>query len=106
MSGKGHRPTKGIDEIPQDGICGLWTYWDKEGRKVEEGYYTNNGIEKGNWAFWDIDGKKRLGIKIDHETFKNAIALKHLNGVFLVSGPVDGTNIVYIQAHGAIRSGR
>ena len=106
MSGKGHRPTKGIDEIPQDGISGLWTYWDKEGRKVEEGYYTNNGIEKGNWAFWDIDGKKRLGIKIDHETFKNAIALKHLNGVFLVSGPVDGTNIVYIQAHGAIRSGR
>ena len=32
MSGKGHKPTKGIDEIPQDGISGLWTYWDKEGR--------------------------------------------------------------------------
>ena len=106
MNGKGHRSTQFIDTIPDEGISGLWTYWDRDGRKVEEGYYNKNGTEKGNWSFWDRDGKKRLGKKIDYDTFKNVGAFKHLDGVFLVTGPIDGLNMVYTQAHGAIRAGR
>ena len=106
ISGKGHTSSDLLKEIPEDGISGLWTYWDKEGRKIEEGYYTKNGVEKGNWAFWDIDGKKRLGKKISHETFSNTSALKYLDGVFLVAGPVDGIKNAPTQAHGAIREGR
>ena len=71
MNGKGHGSTELISAIPKEGISGLWTYWDKDGRKVEEGYYSKNGTEKGNWAFWDRDGKKRLGKKIDYKTFRN-----------------------------------
>ena len=106
MNGKGHRSTQFIDTIPDEGISGLWTYWDRNGRKVEEGYYNKNGTEKGNWSFWDRDGKKRLGKKIDYDTFKNVGAFKHLDGVFLVTGPIDCLNMVYTQAHGAIRAGR
>ena len=43
MNGKGHRSTQFIDTIPDEGISGLWTYWDRNGRKVEEGYYNKNG---------------------------------------------------------------
>tara|TARA_Y100001934_G_C12378759_1_gene790926 strand:- start:1992 stop:4079 length:2088 start_codon:yes stop_codon:yes gene_type:complete len=106
MNGKGHNSTDLINNIPQDGISGLWTYWDNDGRKVEEGYYSKNGMEKGNWAFWDRDGKKRIGKKIDYNTFKNIGSFKHLDGVFLVTGPLDGLTTVYTQAHGAIRSGK
>ena len=68
-SGKGHTPITLLDTIPEEGINGLWTYWNKDGRKIEEGYYNKNGIEKGNWAFWDNDGKKRLGKKISYQIF-------------------------------------
>ena len=61
MNSKGHNSTELIESIPQEGISGLWTYWNSDGRKIEEGYYTKNGMEKGNWSFWDRDGKKRLG---------------------------------------------
>ena len=105
-NGKGHSSAELIKSIPQEGISGLWTYWNRDGRKIEEGYYNKNGTEKGNWAFWDLDGKKRLGKKIDYETFKNIGSFKHLDGIFLVTGPIDGLNTVYTQAHGAIRSGK
>ena len=104
--GKGHSSIDLVNAIPKEGISGLWTFWNREGRKVEEGYYNKNGTEKGNWAFWDLDGKKRLGKKIDYETFKNIGSFKHLDGVFLVTGPIDGANTVYTQAHGAIRNGK
>ena len=105
-NGKGHTSTELIDNIPQEGISGLWTYWDVEGRKIEEGYYSRNGTEKGNWAFWDLDGKKRLGKKINYETFVNASSFKHLDGSFLVSGPSESLTNVYTQAHGVIRGGK
>ena len=106
MNGKGHNSTELIESIPQEGISGLWTYWNSDGRKIEEGYYTKNGMEKGNWSFWDRDGKKRLGKKIDYKTFKNIGLYKHLDGVFLVTGPIDGLSTAYTQAHGAVRGGR
>ena len=106
MNGKGHKSIDLIESIPQQGISGLWTFWNIDGRKIEEGYYNKNGTEKGNWAFWDRDGKKRVGKKIDYETFKNIGAFKHLDGVFLVTGPMDSLATVYTQAHGAIRNGR
>ena len=36
MNGKGHRSTQLVDSIPDEGISGLWTYRDRNGRKVEE----------------------------------------------------------------------
>ena len=106
LNGKGHQPPKMINEIPEEGIRGLWTYWNDDGRKIEEGYYSKNGAAKGNWAFWDKDGKKRLGKKINYNTFNNKDALKHLDGFFLVSGPIENEAKVYTQAHGAIRGGK
>ena len=105
-NGKGHKSNELITTIPQENISGLWTYWDEDGRKVEEGYYTKNGTEKGNWAFWDRDGKKRIGKKIDYETFRNIGAYMHLDGVFLVTGPISGLSKIYTQAHGSIRDGK
>ena len=54
-NGSGHDPRYKLGKVPRDGINGLWTYWNEDGRKVEEGYYNKNGNEKGNWAFWDIN---------------------------------------------------
>ena len=105
-SGKGHHPIAQIKDIPQEGIKGLWTYWNKDGRKVEEGYYDKNGVEKGNWAFWDLDGKKHLGKKISHKIFNDKHALKYLDGIFLVTGPLNEEKNIYTQGHGSIRSGR
>ena len=105
MDGPGHRPPKLIDKIPQEGIRGLWTYWDKNGRKIEEGYYGKNGTTKGNWSYWDKNGRKRLGKKINYETFTNKDALKHFDGYFLVTGPDNGKGKIYTQAHGSIRRG-
>jgi len=105
-SGKGHTPITLLDTIPEEGINGLWTYWNKDGRKIEEGYYNKNGIEKGNWAFWDNDGKKRLGKKISYQIFKNKNSIKHLNGSFLVAGPLNGLKKIQTQAHGTIKEGR
>ena len=106
MNGKGHSSVNMIESIPNESISGLWTFWNSEGRKVEEGYYSKTGIEKGNWAFWDRDGKKRMGKKIDYNTFQNSESYKHLNGKFLVTGPINGTSTVYTQAHGVIRNGK
>ena len=105
MNSKGHNSTELIESIPQEGISGLWTYWNSDGRKIEEGYYTKNGTEKGNWSFWDKDGKKRLGKKIDYKTFKNIGLYKHLDGVSS-DRPTDGLSTAYTQAHGAVRGGR
>ncbi|MBA64803.1 MAG: hypothetical protein CMG55_03275 [Candidatus Marinimicrobia bacterium] len=105
MNGTGHQPPGLIKNIPQNGIRGLWTYWDKSGRKIEEGYFSKNSISKGNWSYWDKSGRKRLGKKINYNTFMNTDAIKHLDGYFLVSGPVNGLNKVYTQAHGSIRRG-
>lgn len=106
LNGKGHRPPSIISEVPKEGMRGLWTYWNKDGRKIEEGYYSKNGAAKGNWSFWDKDGKKRLGKKINYKTFNNIDALKHLDGFFLVSGPINNDDKVYNKAHGAIRGGK
>ncbi len=106
MNGKGHSSVDLITSIPQEGISGLWTFWDIDGRKIEEGYYNKNGTEKGNWAFWDFEGKKRVGKKIDYETFSNIGAYKHLDGMFLVTAPIDSESKAYTQAHGAIRNGK
>ena len=80
-----------VNAIPKR-ISGLWTFWNREGRKIED--TTIRMEQKGNWAFWDLDGKSVLG-KIDYETFKNIGSFKHLDGVFLVTGPIDGANTVY-----------
>ena len=74
-----------LKNIPKDGVRGLWTYWNKSGRKIEEGYFSKNGVAKGNWSYWDKNGRKRLGKKINYDTFNNKDALKHLDGYFLVS---------------------
>ena len=62
MEGAGHKPPVLMKNIPKDGVRGLWTYWDKSGRKIEEGYFSKNGVAKGNWSYWDKNGRKRLGI--------------------------------------------
>ena len=53
--------------MPKDGARGLWTYWDKNGRKIEEGYFSVNGVAKGNWSFWDkkaeSDWERKLNMK-------------------------------------------
>ena len=105
MEGAGHKPPALMKNIPKDGVRGLWTYWDKSGRKIEEGYFSKNGVAKGNWSYWDKNGRKRLGKKINYDTFTKVDAIKHLDGYFLVSGPDDGSNSVYTQAHGSIRGG-
>ena len=105
MNGSGHSPPQLLDKIPKDGVRGLWTYWDKNGRKIEEGYFSPNGVAKGNWSYWDKNGRKRLGKKIKYETFTNKDAVKHLDGYFLVSGPENDLNSIHTQAHGSIRGG-
>ena len=35
MNSKGHNSTELIESIPQEGISGLWTYWNSDGRKIE-----------------------------------------------------------------------
>ena len=105
MKGEGHKPTHLIKKIPTDGRRGLWTYWDENGRKIEEGYFSINGTAKGNWSFWDKNGKKRLGKKINYDTFNNKDALKHLDGYFLVSALENDLNSTYNRAHGSIRKG-
>ena len=94
-----------LTKVPKDGIRGLWTYWDKNGKKIEEGYFSINGVAKGNWSFWDKNGRKRLGKKIKYETFINKDVIKHLDGYFLVYGKADTLNGIYSQAHGSIRKG-
>ena len=106
LNGKGHKPPKMIDGVPNQGIRGLWTYWDENGRKIEEGYFGKNGSAKGNWSYWDKDGKKCLGKKINYKTFNNIDAMKHLDGFFLVSGPINIDSFIYSKAHGAIRGGK
>ena len=105
MNGNGHQPPYLLKKIPKDGVRGLWTYWNQSGRKIEEGYFSKNGVAKGNWSYWDKNGRKRLGKKINYDTFNNKDALKHLDGYFLVSGPDDGLENIYTQAHGSIRGG-
>jgi len=104
-NGNGHDPRRLLKKVPKEGINGLWTYWNKNGRKVEEGYYDNNGNEKGNWAFWDLNGKKHLGKKISHETFKNKNTLKQLDGTFIVANSFNDTLISHTAAHGSIKNG-
>lgn len=104
-NGLGHDPRKLLKKVPKEGINGLWTYWNEDGRKVEEGYYDINGNEKGNWAFWDLNGKKHLGKKISHETFKNENTLKQLNGIYIVANSFNDSLISYTAAHGSIKNG-
>ena len=106
LNGKGHKPPSLIDNVPSEGVRGLWTYWDENGRKIEEGYFSKNGSAKGNWSYWDKNGKKSLGKKINYKTFNNIDAIKHLDGFFLVSGPINIDNLIYSKAHGAIRGGK
>ena len=106
LNGKGHKPPNMMNDIPKEGIRGLWTYWDNDGRKIEEGYFSKNGAAKGNWSYWDKTGKKSLGKKINYKTFNNKDALKHLDGFFLVSGPIQIENFSYSRAHGAVRGGK
>ena len=85
MNGKGHGSTKLIDTIPQEGISGLWTYWDNDGllsakkhydkgkpwgqyttyhqsgHKITDGVVRGlddygNLIKDGKWLFWDDNG--------------------------------------------------
>ena len=104
-NGSGHDPRNKLGKVPRDGINGLWTYWNEDGRKVEEGYYNKNGNEKGNWAFWDINGKKHLGKKISHETFENKNTIKQLNGIYLVANSFNDSLSSFTSAHGSIRDG-
>ena len=105
INGGGHKPPQLLTKVPKDGIRGLWTYWGKNGKKIEEGYFSINGVAKGNWSFWDKNGRKRLGKKIKYEKFINKDVIKHLDGYFLVYGKEDTLNGIYSQAHGSIRKG-